>query len=160
MDLSISGKLIPVMILKALAGEPIPVYGKGENVRDWIYVDDHAEALLAVLERGAPGCGYNIGGEPEARSIDLIRSICSILDEKHPTGAPHERLISFVEDRHGHDLRYAIDPSLLRADLGWRPSVTLQEGLCRTVEWYLANEAGWCALLGRCGVGRRLGVGE
>ncbi|MFP4328589.1 MAG: dTDP-glucose 4,6-dehydratase [Paracoccaceae bacterium] len=151
-------KLVPVVILNALAGRSIPVYGKGENVRDWLYVEDHADALLAVLEHGRIGRSYNIGGENEARNIDLVRMICAILDEKRPAGAPHDRLITFVEDRPGHDLRYAIDPSRIRAELGWRPSVTLREGLERTVQWYLDNEPWWRALQSRAGVGQRLGT--
>jgi dTDP-glucose 4,6-dehydratase len=151
-------KLIPVVILKALAGEPIPIYGTGENVRDWLYVEDHADALLLVLEKGAVGRSYNIGGENEARNIDLVRMICAVLDDRRPNGKPHDRLITFVEDRPGHDLRYAIDPARIRKELGWRPSVTLTEGLTRTVDWYLANEDWWRALLDRTGVGVRLGV--
>ena len=153
-------KLIPVVILKALAGQPIPVYGKGENVRDWLYVEDHAEALLHVLRNGKRGRTYNIGGENEARNIDLVRRICAILDNRRPAGAPHDRLISFVADRPGHDLRYAIDPARIREELGWRPSVTLEEGLARTVDWYLANEGWWRPLLDRPGVGARLGLGQ
>ena len=151
-------KLIPVVILNALAGKPIPVYGRGENVRDWLYVEDHADALLTVLERGANGRSYNIGGENEARNIDLVRLICALLDEMAPDGAPHERLITFVDDRPGHDLRYAIDPSRIRKERGWRPSVTLEEGLRRTVRWYLENETWWHALQKRSGVGERLGM--
>ncbi|MDP2063734.1 MAG: dTDP-glucose 4,6-dehydratase [Phaeovulum sp.] len=151
-------KLIPVVILHALAGKPIPVYGTGANVRDWLYVEDHAEALLAVLSRGTLGQSYNIGGEAEARNIDLVRMLCALLDERHPEGAPHDRLIRFVADRPGHDARYAIDPARIRADLGWRPSVTLAEGLRRTVAWYLGNEAWWRPLQGRAGVGERLGT--
>jgi dTDP-glucose 4,6-dehydratase len=151
-------KLIPVVILNALQGRPIPVYGKGENVRDWLYVEDHADALLLVLEKGAVGRSYNIGGENEARNIDLVRTICRLLDERRPGGAPHERLITYVTDRPGHDLRYAIDPTRIREELGWRPSVTLEEGLAKTVDWYLANEAWWRPLLDRQGVGKRLGV--
>jgi dTDP-glucose 4,6-dehydratase len=151
-------KLIPVVILNALAGAPIPVYGKGENVRDWLYVEDHADALLTVLQRGKVGRSYNIGGENEARNIDIVRMICGILDRKYPTASPYADQIVFVKDRPGHDLRYAIDPSRLRDELGWRPSVTLEEGLERTVEWYLANEAWWRALQKRAGLGRRLGV--
>ncbi|MDP3859982.1 MAG: dTDP-glucose 4,6-dehydratase [Phaeovulum sp.] len=151
-------KLIPVVILNALAGKPIPVYGAGANVRDWLYVEDHAEALLAVLSRGTLGQSYNIGGEAEARNIDLVRMLCALLDEMHPEGAPHDRLIRFVADRPGHDARYAIDPARIRADLGWRPSVTLAEGLRRTVAWYLGNEAWWRPLQGRAGVGERLGT--
>jgi len=151
-------KLIPVVILRALAGAPIPVYGQGENVRDWLFVEDHADALLTVLTRGAVGCRYNIGGENETRNIDIVRMICAILDDLRPQGAPHADLITFVADRPGHDLRYAIDPSRIRADLGWRPSVTLKEGLARTVRWYLDNEGWWRALQGRAGVGQRLGT--
>lgn len=151
-------KLIPVVILNALAGKPIPVYGTGENVRDWLFVEDHADALLTVLERGPVGRSFNIGGENEARNIDLIRMICGILDEMHPQGAPHHRLITFVADRPGHDLRYAIDPSRIRTELGWRPSVTLEQGLQRTVRWYLDNEAWWRPLQARHGVGQRLGI--
>ncbi|NBE07118.1 dTDP-glucose 4,6-dehydratase [Paragemmobacter ruber] len=151
-------KLIPVVILNALAGKPIPVYGKGENVRDWLYVEDHADALLTVLEKGPVGRSYNIGGENEARNIDIVRTICALLDEMQPAGAPHDRLITFVTDRPGHDLRYAIDPTRIRTELGWRPSVTLEEGLRRTVRWYLDNEAWWRPLQARQGVGQRLGV--
>ncbi len=136
-------KLIPVVILAALEGRPIPVYGKGENVRDWLYVEDHADALLTVLDRGDVGKSYNIGGENEATNIDLVRKICALLDERRPDGAPHERLIEFVTDRPGHDLRYAIDPTRIRTELGWRPSVTLDEGLAKAVDWFLANEAWW-----------------
>ena len=151
-------KLIPVVILNALAGKPIPVYGAGENVRDWLFVEDHADALLTVAQRGEVGRSYNIGGENEARNIDLVRMICALMDEMVPTGAPHDRLISFVTDRPGHDLRYAIDPKRMRGELGWRPSVTLEEGLRRTVRWYLDNRDWWQALQDRDGVGRRLGV--
>jgi dTDP-glucose 4,6-dehydratase len=150
-------KLIPVVILNALHGRPIPVYGKGENVRDWLYVEDHADALLTVLEKGTLGRSYNIGGENEARNIDIVRMICTLLDEMRPDGAPHDRLISFVTDRPGHDARYAIDPTRIREELGWRPSVTLEEGLRKTVRWYLDNEAWWRPLLERTGVGQRLG---
>lgn len=153
-------KLIPVVILNALAGTAIPVYGTGANVRDWLFVEDHADALLLVLEKGRVGRSYNIGGENEARNIDLVRMICRLMDEMRPEGAPHDRLISFVADRPGHDLRYAIDPSRMREELGWRPSVTLEEGLRRTVRWYLENEAWWRPLLARQGVGKRLGVAE
>ena len=153
-------KLIPVVILNALAGRAIPVYGAGENVRDWLYVEDHADALMTVLAHGQVGRQYNIGGENEARNIDLVRMICAILDEMRPGGAPHADLIEFVTDRPGHDARYAIDPARIRAELGWRPSVTLREGLVRTVAWYLNNEAWWRALQDRDGVGQRLGRGR
>ena len=151
-------KLIPVVILKALAGEPIPVYGAGENVRDWLYVEDHADALLTVLTRGAVGRTYNIGGENERRNIDLVRTICAILDEKRPKATAYADQITFVTDRPGHDLRYAIDPTRIRTELGWRPSVTVEEGLARTVQWYLDNDAWWRPLQNRRGVGTRLGV--
>ena len=151
-------KLIPVVILKALAGAPIPVYGVGENVRDWLYVEDHADALLTVVQKGVLGRSYNIGGENEARNIDLVRSLCAILDEKRPGNAPYAEQITFVTDRPGHDARYAIDPSRIRTELGWRPSVTLEEGLEKTVQWYLDNEDWWRALQDRGGVGERLGV--
>ena len=151
-------KLIPVVILKALAGEPIPVYGAGENVRDWLFVEDHADALLTVLRKGAVGRSYNIGGGNEARNIDLVRMICALLDDRRPEGAPHDRLIEFVTDRPGHDLRYAIDPTRIRTELGWRPSVTLERGLARTVDWFLANGPWWRALRDRDGVGARLGA--
>ena len=150
-------KLIPVVILNALHGKPIPVYGKGENVRDWLYVEDHADALLLVLEKGQLGRSYNIGGENERRNIDLVRTICSLLDEMAPKATPFADQITFVTDRPGHDARYAIDPSRIRDELGWRPSVTVEEGLRRTVRWYLDNEAWWRPLLTRQGVGERLG---
>ena len=151
-------KLIPVVILNALAGRPIPVYGAGVNVRDWLYVEDHADALLLVVQKGRVGRSYNIGGENEARNIDIVHKICAILDELVPSGAPHDRLIAYVADRPGHDLRYAIDPSRIRNELGWRPSVTLDQGLRLTVEWYLANAGWWQPLQARAGVGVRLGA--
>lgn len=150
-------KLIPVAILKAIAGADIPVYGKGENVRDWLYVEDHADALLTVLQKGRVGRSYNIGGENEVRNIDLVRMICAILDDVRPGNSPYAGQIRLVADRPGHDLRYAIDPARIRAELGWRPSVTLEEGLRRTVRWYLENPAWWQALLTRDRVGIRLG---
>ena len=152
-------KLIPVVILNALHGQPIPVYGAGANVRDWLYVEDHADALLLVLETGRVGRNYNIGGENERRNIDLVRTICRLLDARRPDAAPHERLIAFVTDRPGHDARYAIDPGRIRSELGWRPSVTVEQGLARTVDWYLGNEAWWRPLLARDGALRRLGTG-
>ena len=151
-------KLIPVVILNALQGKPIPVYGAGENVRDWLYVEDHADALLLVLEQGRLGRSYNIGGENERRNIDLVRTICAILDRKRPKTGSYADQITFVTDRPGHDARYAIDPTRIREELGWRPSVTVEEGLERTVEWYLNNEAWWKPLQDRAGVGVRLGV--
>ena len=150
-------KLIPVVILSALAGKPIPIYGKGENVRDWLYVEDHADALLLVLEKGALGRSYNIGGENERSNLDLVQTICTILDALKPASEPYADLIEFVSDRPGHDLRYAIDPTRIREELGWRPSVTVEEGLEKTVRWYLENEEWWQPLLARAGVGERLG---
>ena len=150
-------KLIPVAILNALHGRPIPVYGTCENIRDWLYVEDHAEALLLVLEQGKLGRSYNIGGENERRNIDLVRTICALLDEMAPKPTPYVDQITFVTDRPGHDARYAIDPSRIRDELGWRPSVTVEEGLRRTVRWYLDNEAWWRPLLERAGLGERLG---
>ncbi len=152
-------KLIPVVILNALAGRDIPVYGKGENVRDWLYVEDHADALLTVLQKGENGRTYNIGGENEARNIDIVTMICGLLDDMRPKDRPHAEQITYVKDRPGHDLRYAIDPERIRSELGWRPSVTLEQGLRKTVEWYLENEDWWRALENRDGVGKRLGEG-
>ncbi|MDF3415055.1 dTDP-glucose 4,6-dehydratase [Sulfitobacter sp. M57] len=151
-------KLVPVVILNALAGKDIPVYGEGLNVRDWLFVEDHADALLLVLEKGTLGRSYNIGGENEARNIDLVRSICAILDVKRPKDGGYADQITYVQDRAGHDLRYAIDPARIRDELGWRPSVTLEQGLERTVQWYLDNEDWWRTLQARDGVGERLGV--
>ena len=153
-------KLVPVVILNALAGKDIPVYGAGENVRDWLYVEDHADALLTVLEHGKLGRSYNIGGENEAKNIDIVRMICAILDTKKPKQTPYSEQITFVTDRPGHDLRYAIDPTRIATELGWRPSVTLEQGLEKTVQWYLDNEDWWRALQGRDGVGRRLGQSD
>ena len=152
-------KLIPVIILNALAGRPLPIYGDGSNIRDWLYVEDHAEALLLVLEKGALGRSYNIGGENERTNLQLVRTLCAILDEKRPRNeGSYADLITFVPDRPGHDARYAIDPMRIRRELGWRPSVTVEEGLARTVQWYLDNERWWRPLLARKGVGQRLGT--
>ena len=152
-------KLIPVVILNALAGKPLPIYGDGENMRDWLYVEDHADALLLVLEKGALGRSYNIGGENERTNLELVKTLCGILDYLHPRDeGSYADLSTFVTDRPGHDARYAIDPSRIRNELGWRPSVTLEEGLEKTVQWYLDNENWWRPLLGRTGVGERLGT--
>jgi dTDP-glucose 4,6-dehydratase len=151
-------KLVPVVILKALAGQPIPIYGAGDNVRDWLYVEDHADALLTVLEKGELNRSYNIGGENEATNLDLVKIICGILDERHPAEQPYSDLITFVADRPGHDMRYAIDPTRIRTELNWRPSVTVEQGLEKTVQWYLDNEAWWSALQKRDKVGARLGL--
>jgi dTDP-glucose 4,6-dehydratase len=154
-------KLIPVVILNALAGKPLPVYGDGSNIRDWLYVEDHADALLLVLEKGALGRSYNIGGENERTNLDLVKTLCALLDAKRPkTEGSYADQITFVTDRPGHDARYAINPTRIRTELGWRPSVTVEEGLARTVDWYLANEAWWRPLQTRQGVGERLGTGE
>lgn len=154
-------KLIPVVILNALAGKPIPIYGDGSNVRDWLYVEDHADALLVVLQKGQTGRSYNIGGENERSNLELVQTICGILDDKQPLAeASYADLITFVTDRPGHDARYAIDPTRMRDELGWRPSVTVEEGLEKTVVWYLENRDWWQALQNRDGVGARLGAGK
>jgi dTDP-glucose 4,6-dehydratase len=152
-------KLIPVIILNALAGKPLPIYGTGSNIRDWLYVDDHADALLLVLEKGTIGRSYNIGGENECTNLELVQTLCKVLDRLKPknTGA-YADLITFVQDRPGHDARYAIDPSRIRDEFGWRPSVTVEEGLEKTVQWYLNNEDWWKPLQNRTGVGERLGT--
>jgi dTDP-glucose 4,6-dehydratase len=155
-------KLIPVVILNALAGKALPIYGDGSNIRDWLYVEDHADALLLVLQKGALGRSYNIGGENERSNLELVQTLCGILDEKRPRGdgKSYADQITFVTDRPGHDARYAIDPSRIRDELGWRPSVTVEEGLAKTVQWYLDNEAWWRPLQERHGVGQRLGTGK
>jgi dTDP-glucose 4,6-dehydratase len=135
-------KLIPLVIAKALAGEPLPVYGDGRNVRDWLYVGDHCAAIRAVLERGRIGETYNVGGDAERENIVVVRTICTLLDAERPLsgGRARESLITFVKDRPGHDRRYAIDASKLQGDLGWKPSVTFEEGIARTVRWYLDHQ--------------------
>ncbi|HHB80232.1 MAG TPA: dTDP-glucose 4,6-dehydratase, partial [Aliiroseovarius sp.] len=130
-------KLIPVVILNALAEKPIPIYGRGENVRDWLHVEDHADALLEVLTRGRLGESYNIGGENELTNLELVHRICAILDAKRPRATPYSELITFVTDRPGHDARYAIDPQRMRDELNWRPSYSVEQGLEQTVQWYL-----------------------
>ena len=134
-------KLIPLVILNAVNGKPLPIYGKGDNIRDWLYVDDHARALRLVLERGKLGETYNIGGWNEKTNLEVVQSICTILDDLHPQGAPHSKLITYVADRPGHDKRYAIDATKIANDLGWKPLETFESGLRKTVEWYLANDA-------------------
>ncbi len=138
-------KLIPLVILSALEGKPLPVYGDGTNVRDWLYVEDHCTAITSVLQRGRLGETYNVGGCNEMKNIDVVRSICLILDELRPQSAhvPHTRLITFVKDRPGHDRRYAIDIRKIESELGWRPAESFETGIRKTVEWYLAN-AEWC----------------
>jgi dTDP-glucose 4,6-dehydratase len=152
-------KLIPLVILKGLAGEKLPVYGKGDNVRDWLYVDDHARALRLVLERGKLGETYNIGGENERTNLEVVQSICRLLDKHAPKAQPHESLIHFVTDRPGHDFRYAMDTTKISRHLGWRPTETFETGLESTVKWYLANEGWWRSILDKSYRGERLGLG-
>ena len=137
-------KLIPVLILNALAGKPMPVYGTGHNVRDWLHVDDHADALWTVLRQGRVGETYNIGADSQRTNLEIVRLLCELLDELLPTSPhrPHADLIRFVEDRPGHDWRYAIDAEKLRSELGWRPRHSLESGLRATLAWYLENHAG------------------
>ena len=151
-------KLIPLMILNGLEGKPLPVYGAGQNVRDWLHVEDHADALITVATRAAPGSIYAIGGNAERANIDVVRQICAILDELRPASTPRMSLITHVTDRPGHDARYAIDASRIARDLGWQPAFSFDSGLRRTVEWYLANETWWRNV--RSGVyrGERLGA--
>ncbi len=150
-------KLIPLTILNALAGRALPVYGKGENVRDWLYVDDHARALDLIVERGCPGETYNVGGRNERRNIDVVRRICTVLDGLVPGNAPRESLIEFVTDRPGHDARYAIDATRLETELGWRAEENFDSGIEKTVRWYLDNEWWWRPLRERYD-GQRLGL--
>lgn len=142
-------KLIPVVILKALRGEPIPVYGRGENIRDWLYVEDHANALLIVVRQGKVGETYNIGGNNEMRNIDLVRLICEILDKIQPKESQdsYADQITFVEDRPGHDLRYAIDATKIKAELGWAPRQDRESGFRKTIQWYLDNPTWWLNIL-------------
>jgi len=151
-------KLIPVVVLAAHEGKPIPVYGKGENVRDWLYVEDHANALLTILEKGRLGETYNVGGHNERRNIDLVHTICDLMDELSPRNHGHRELIKFVTDRPGHDMRYAIDASKIERDLGWRPSVTVEEGMRKTVAWYLDNRWWWEAIRARGFKDERIGL--
>ena len=154
-------KLIPLMIIKALRGEPLPVYGQGENVRDWLYVEDHVRALLRVLERGRPGETYCIGGRTERRNLEVVESVCDLLDELAPDPKlyPRRRLIRFVEDRPGHDLRYAIDCGRMERELGWKPEETFESGLRSTVLWYLENRTWWERVRSGEYRGERLGLG-
>lgn len=150
-------KLIPLTILNALAGRALPVYGNGENVRDWLYVDDHARALDLIAETGRPGETYNVGGRNERRNIDVVRRICAVLDQLVPADTPHENLIEFVTDRPGHDVRYAIDATKLESELGWRAQETFDTGIEKTVRWYLENDWWWAPLRDRYD-GERLGL--
>ena len=144
-------KLIPMMIIKGLAGEPLPVYGHGLNVRDWLFVEDHARALVLVLERGKIGETYVIGGNAERRNIDVVSAICDVMDTLVPlrSGSPYRGFISFVSDRPGHDFRYAIDFSKLNAELGWSPRTSFEQGLLSTVQWYIDNRTWWEQLLAK-----------
>ncbi|HEV2363421.1 MAG TPA: dTDP-glucose 4,6-dehydratase [Caulobacteraceae bacterium] len=153
-------KLIPLMIIKALAGEPLPVYGEGANVRDWLHVDDHAAALTAVFQRGEPGATYLIGARSPRTNLEVVRAVCACLDKLAPRqdGRPHAQGVSFVADRPGHDLRYAVDPSRLEDELGWTPGRTFEEGIEDTVQWYLANESWWRPILEHRYDGQRLGL--
>ena len=153
-------KLIPVMLIAAAEGRPLPVYGQGDNVRDWLFVDDHARALALVLEKGRLGETYNIGGNAERTNLDVVRAICTHMDGAQPQGAPHDRLIDFVTDRPGHDHRYAIDARKIAAELGWRPAETFDSGLAKTLDWYLANGDWWREIRARRYDGRRLGAAE
>jgi dTDP-glucose 4,6-dehydratase len=151
-------KLIPLTILKAVAGEALPVYGHGENVRDWLYVEDHAEGLQFALEKGEAGETYLFGGNSERRNIDVVREICGILDELRPRSGSHADLITFVDDRPGHDMRYAIDASHAKTKLGWQPRTSFETGLRKTVQWYLDNERWWRRVQSGEYRGERLGL--
>jgi dTDP-glucose 4,6-dehydratase len=151
-------KLIPLMILAALDGSPLPVYGDGSQIRDWLYVEDHARALALIFERGRPGETYNIGGRNERRNIDVVRRVCELMDRLNPTGGPHERLITHVADRPGHDARYAIDATKLESELGWRAQETFETGIEKTVAWYLDRRDWWAPLRDKVYAGQRLGL--
>jgi dTDP-glucose 4,6-dehydratase len=151
-------KLIPLMIINALEGKPLPVYGSGANVRDWLFVTDHAEALVRVSERAEPGSTYNVGGNEERSNLDVVKAICAAVDASGEGAASDAAsLITFVEDRPGHDARYAIDASKIAAELGWKPSVSFEDGLARTVEWYLARRDWWEPIRQGTYQGQRLG---
>ena len=153
-------KLIPLMIVKALAGEPLPVYGRGENVRDWLYVEDHARAIRMVFEQAAPGSTYNVGGRAERKNIEVVQGVCEALDRlrPRPDGKAYGEQISFVTDRPGHDFRYAIDCRRIEDDLGWTQTETFESGLSKTVAWFLENETWWRTILERGYAGQRLGL--
>ena len=150
-------KLIPLMILKGIEGREMPVYGNGRNIRDWLHVDDHADAVLAVLGHGSIGRTYNIGGNSELENISVVRSICDRLDERLPGGGGRRRLIRHVADRAGHDARYAIDAGLIRRELGWMPSRSFERGLANTVDWYIENSDWWKQIRANSYDGHRLG---
>jgi len=150
-------KLIPLTITRAVAGRRLPVYGRGSNVRDWLYVGDHARALLAVLTRGRVGESYNIGGDSERTNLQVVQTLCELLDEARPNSRPHAGLIEFVADRPGHDFRYAIDAAKAQRELGWSPAESFENGLKKTLQWYL-NHLDWCARIGERYDGQRLGL--
>jgi dTDP-glucose 4,6-dehydratase len=151
-------KLIPLMIINALEGRSLPVYGDGKNVRDWLYVEDHARALMLVATQGAIGSKYCVGGMCEKSNLEVVQTICAVLDEIMPARGRRQALISFVQDRPGHDRRYAIDPGKIVAELGWRPRESFESGLNRTVKWYLANRSWWQDIRDKSYSGERLGV--
>jgi dTDP-glucose 4,6-dehydratase len=151
-------KLIPLIILNAMDGKPLPVYGQGVNIRDWLYVEDHARALDLIASRGRPGEKYNVGGRNERRNIDVVTRICGLMDEMRPQAKAHAELITFVTDRPGHDARYAIDATKLETELGWKAQEDFDSGIERTVRWYLENEWWWQPLRQRVYSGERLGV--
>jgi dTDP-glucose 4,6-dehydratase len=151
-------KLIPLTITNALLGRELPIYGTGTNVRDWLYVDDHARALLALLEKGRPGESYNIGGRCERTNRQVVEAICDRLDVRAPRGQSHRAAIRYVTDRPGHDFRYAIDPAKIEREIGWRPANTFETGLEKTIEWYIANETWWRPLREKGYDGERLGL--
>ena len=152
-------KLIPLIILNALEEKPLPVYGEGQNMRDWLYVEDHAEALLKVVETGVPGATYCIGARQPRKNLDVVKTICALLDLKHPSPhGPRERLITFVRDRPGHDFRYEIDPSAAEPALGWQAAHDFERGLAATIDWYLANQSWWQAIRAGKYSGQRLGA--
>jgi dTDP-glucose 4,6-dehydratase len=153
-------KLIPLVILNALEGRPLPVYGRGANIRDWLYVEDHARALHLIAERGRPGERYNVGGRNERRNIDVVKRICQIMDAMRPKGSPHEQLITYVDDRPGHDARYAIDATRLESELGWKAQEKFESGIEKTVAWFLDNEWWWRPLRETVYPGERLGMLE
>ena len=152
-------KLIPVMIANAVEGQPLPIYGTGCNIRDWLHVQDHARALWAVLTRGCVGQTYNVGGNSERRNIDLVHDLCDILDDLLPQKKSRRGLITFVTDRPGHDMRYAVDASKIHRDLGWAPVETFESGLRKTVQWYLQNQGWWQQIRAQRYSGQRLGAG-
>jgi len=154
-------KLIPLMILNALDGKPLPVYGDGQNIRDWLYVEDHAEALYRVLTAGVPGETYNVGGDCERTNLAVVETICDELDRLRPDSqGARRRLITFVPDRPGHDWRYAIDTAKIRAELGWQPTETFESGIRKTIQWYLDNDWWWQPIRQQKYAGQRLGTGE